>query len=123
MAISVGTAQVQGADGATAGNLQSIVVGIRLILQTRNGVVSQERAEEVGVSAAGHAQVYGGLAGDGDSAGCGHSAAVVMEGIAAGVKSTADRLAWLVRIRAGGHRIKLIEVALQSQVGSFAAHV
>ena len=115
VAIGVGRAQVQGADAATSCDLQSIVVGVRLIFQTRNGVESKERAEEVGVSATRNAQIDRGLTGDGDSAGGCHGSAVVMERIAGRIKSTADRFSWLVRVRAGGHRIELIEVALQSR--------
>src|ERR1039458_4507659 len=83
----------------------------------------KERAEEVRVCAAGYAQVYGGLASDGDSGrGC-HGSAVVMERIAVRVKPTADRFSRLVGVLAGGNGIQLVQVALQSQVGPFAAHV
>src|ERR1035441_3798524 len=61
----------------------------------------KERAEEVRVCAAGYAQVYGGLASDGDSGrGC-HGSAVVMERIAVRVKPTADRFSRLVGVLAG----------------------
>src|SRR5438270_8552817 len=101
-----------------------MIGGGRFVFQSRDGGSAVERAEGIGISAAGDEEVDCCLTSNSGSARRRHGAAIIVQWISRDwVKSSTDRLAGQVRVLAQRRGIQLVNIALAAEMRSLAADI